>query len=169
MAGSDTEVLQQLRRLNRALASRYSVNEPALNPTGNPADALAVISARDLDTVLQGSNVQMPVDIQSVWHENVVATGTPLGAGLAFTSGVIDNLQMSALTGYCYSDQGGTLQVQQCQDNVNFTDDVRTFTVIGGTPKSFTVGIEARFAKVYYLNGGVGQTAFRLFANRWVM
>jgi hypothetical protein len=62
-----------------------------------------------------------------------------------------------------YSDQNGTLNVQQSPDGTNW-DVTSTFTVTGGTGQGFSVEVVAPYMRLDYVNGTTAQTTFRLYA-----
>jgi len=94
----------------------------------------------------------------------VCVTTAPLGASDPFTSDVLDVGGNARLTGTVFSDQGGTLVVQQSSDGANWDTDSQTVTVTGGTGAEFSVEIVAPYAQLVYTNGATAQTEFRLYA-----
>ena len=91
-----------------------------------------------------------------------IGTTTPLLANGTWS----DTLQAGRedfIAGLVFSDQGGTLLIEQGIDNQNWDFDT-SITVVGGTGKEFKLDIYAPYVKLTYTNGATPQTAFRLGA-----
>ncbi len=93
------------------------------------------------------------------------STTTALGASGTYTTAAAFALAAyRSIIGSAYSDQSGTLLVEQSQDGSNW-DAQSTVTVTGGSPSAaFEVRVVAPFGRLSYTNGGTAQTAFRLYA-----
>ena len=90
---------------------------------------------------------------------------TTLGASGTYTTSNAFGLSgYKSMVGSAYSDQSGTLLVEQSQDGMNW--DVRsTITVTGGSPSAgFDVDVVGTYGRLNYTNGATAQTAFRLYA-----
>lgn len=99
-----------------------------------------------------------------------LGTTVPLGAGADWESDTdsypgypIQTNYQKLLQGTVFSDQSGSLAVQQSGDGTNW-DFVDTIAVTGGTGSKISVQIVAPWLRLVYTNGGTLQTAFRLFA-----
>jgi len=69
-----------------------------------------------------------------------------------------------SIVGSAYSDQSGTLLVEQSQDGTNW-DVQSTVTVTGGSPSAgFEITIVSTYGRLAYTNGATAQTVFRLYA-----
>lgn len=92
------------------------------------------------------------------------STSANLGSAGVFTGTSVDVLGYSSITVSVFANQISAvdgLQVQQSSDNVNwdFTD---VFSIPISTGKTFSIPIQARYARVIYTNGATIQTVFRL-------
>lgn len=69
------------------------------------------------------------------------------------------------IQGTVFSDQNGTLKIQQSMDG-DFThpDQETSVAVTGGTGQGFNVAMNAPFWRLTYTNGATPQTVFRLQA-----
>jgi hypothetical protein len=154
---ADQELLNQLKRLVRILTSRD-------DPLTGPLDAINVVSDGNLEVSIENVAVMVPSDIQAVWREEIAESQAPLGSGATFLSAVFNGTQYAGrISGSVFADQAGTLTVEQSSDNASY-DNVRTFSVVASTAKTFSVPFENIYARVRYVNGGTVQGAFRLSA-----
>lgn len=64
-------------------------------------------------------------------------------------------------TARAYSDQTGTLKIQDSTDNVTWRD-VASTPIVGGVCSNLSVDILARYNRVVVVNGAVATTAFRV-------
>ena len=85
-------------------------------------------------------------------------------------SGTYTTASPFLLTGYktvvgsAYSDQSGSLLVEQSQDGTNW-DVQSTITITGGSPSAgFDVDVVSIYGRLNYTNGATAQTTFRLYA-----
>jgi hypothetical protein len=97
--------------------------------------------------------------------ELVAHTTTPLPANGTWTSGTESALITGRLVGSCFSDQSGTLYIEQSPDGTNW-DVVDSFSVTGGSGIGFSVEKVCPYARVRYVNGATAQTVFRLYVFR---
>lgn len=93
------------------------------------------------------------------------STTTALGSdGTYTTANAVLVSQHKTITGSAYSDQSGTLLVEQSPDGTNW-DVQSTVTVTGSSASSgFEVTVVAKYARLSYTNGSTAQTSFRLYA-----
>jgi hypothetical protein len=91
-----------------------------------------------------------------------IGTTTPL-AGAGTWSDTLQAGREDYLVGLVFSDQGGTLLIEQGIDGQNWDFDT-TVTVVGGTGKEFKQDIYAPYIRLTYTNGATPQTVFRLAA-----
>lgn len=93
------------------------------------------------------------------------STTTALGAsGTYTTTGTFGLAGYKSIVGSAYSDQDGTLLVEQSQDGTNW-DVQSTVTVTGGSPSAgFDVDVVGTYGRLTYTNGATAQTTFRLYA-----
>ena len=99
---------------------------------------------------------------------NLISFTTPLPAGGTATSNAQYISRAVSVTGTVYTDQPGTLYIDQGGDGINWDSTtsvpVPNSTILGvGTP--FTVNLIAQYFQVRYVNGGIAQTTFRCYAN----
>lgn len=64
-------------------------------------------------------------------------------------------------TARAYSDQAGTLKIQDSTDNVTWRD-VASTPIVGGVCSNLSIDILARYNRVVVVNGAVATTAFRV-------
>ena len=77
---------------------------------------------------------------------------------IALTAGRDDHV-----VGMVFSDQSGTLNIEQSMDGTNW--DVNTsYPITGGAGKGFSEPIVAPHVRIRYTNGATPQTVFRLSA-----
>ena len=93
----------------------------------------------------------------------VVYENNPLLANATYTSPIQywynDNAR---IVGSCYSDVSGTLYIDQSGDGTNY-DAVTSIAYTGGTVVPVSVERVCVQNRIRYVNGGVNQTAFRLY------
>jgi hypothetical protein len=92
-------------------------------------------------------------------------TTTPLPANASWTSPVDSDPATGRIVGSVYTDQPGTLCVEQSPDGVNW-DVVDCFSVSAGSGLGFSVEKVCMYARVRYVNGATAQTVFRLYVYR---
>lgn len=85
---------------------------------------------------------------------NATYTGTARDAG--GTSPLFQRF-----TARAYSDQAGTLKIQDSTDNVTWRD-VASTPIVGGVCSNLSIDILARYNRVVVVNGAVATTAFRV-------
>lgn len=91
----------------------------------------------------------------------LVSTTSILTGSATFTSSSIDVSTFDSLTGTIYSDQSGTLTIQQSFDGTNW-DLQYQFAYSSTSSNAISVPVLAPNLRVVYTNGSVAQTAFRL-------
>lgn len=92
-----------------------------------------------------------------------------LTSGSTFTGTGKSTLGFTSVEVLVYSDQSsatGGVQIQFSSDNTNY-DDASTFTFTAGNSapnagQVYIIPVRAQYYRVVYINGGTGQTAFRL-------
>lgn len=87
------------------------------------------------------------------------STVTPLGIGGIFTGEWVDtSVYGTAIIGICTDVNSALngLKIQYSADRITVCQDDE-FTIIGGNPKTFSVGMANRFMRVHYTNGGTIQ------------
>ena len=87
-----------------------------------------------------------------------------LGIGAVFTGVSTDTLDVAHVSVFAFSNVASAvdgLSIEWSTDNVNW-DETDDFTIPAGNAKIFSFGPPARYMRVIYTNGGVGQAAFRL-------
>lgn len=94
----------------------------------------------------------------------IVATFTPLGGAATYTGPTMLTDRYDTIAGTVFSDQAGTIHIQQSPDGTNW--DLDTFYAItASTGKGFSETIVAPYYRITYVNGATPQTAFRLKAS----
>jgi hypothetical protein len=93
---------------------------------------------------------------------------TALGANGVLTLGPMQTETAQTIAGSVFSDQSGTMLVQQTFDGSNW-DISQSFTVVGGTAQSFNVSVIAPVSQIVYTNGATPQGTFRLFARTFTL
>lgn len=94
----------------------------------------------------------------------VDSTSIPLAASGTYTSAnPILSAGNARIVGTVYSNQAGTLNVDQSADGVNW-DATTSVAVTASTPTIFSVESIAPYARLRYVNGAAAQTVFRLYA-----
>lgn len=126
------------------------------------------VTAPENITQVGSQNVPNP-DIPRVpvvgYNQQIPApyTTTPLIADASYDSASFNLIGFSIITGGVFSDQSGSLEVQQSPDGTNW-DVLSTFAVTGGTGQGFSVEIVYPFGRIVYTNGATAQTIFRLYS-----
>lgn len=68
-----------------------------------------------------------------------------------------------SIVGLVFSDQAGTVHIEQSADGQNWDWD-DTVAVVASTGNKFSFPLFAPYVRVRYVNGGTNQTVFRLHA-----
>jgi hypothetical protein len=89
-----------------------------------------------------------------------VSTTTPVGT-TTYTSKAFYTQGFAQITGICFANNSGSVQVQQSGDGLNW-DRVDATAVTGGTGASFSVAIVAPYARVVFVPTG-SNTTLRFF------
>ena len=87
----------------------------------------------------------------------------PLAGNAEWASNAIITGTADFITGLAFSDQSGSLRIEQSADGTNW-DYSTTVAVTGGTGAKFKEDIVAPFVRVRYINGATPQTVFRISA-----
>lgn len=99
-----------------------------------------------------------------------LTTTTPLGSAGTWNSTTPGNVPGhvtltsggDTIRGSVYSDQSGTIYIEQSGDHVNW--DVSTsYAITGGNGQGFVENVVSPYCRLRYVNGATAQTAFRLF------
>jgi hypothetical protein len=91
-----------------------------------------------------------------------IGTTAPL-AGAGVWTDILQAGREDHLVGLVFSDQGGTLLIEQGIDGVNWDFDT-SITVTANVGKEFKQDIYAPYVRLTYTNGATPQTVFRLGA-----
>jgi len=128
------------------------------------------VSVTAPENIAQVGGVNVPVyDIARVpvagYNQQVSgpSTTTPLGASGTYISSSFNTTGFSRITGGVFTDQAGTLQVQQSPDGTNW-DVVSSFSVSANAGTGFSVELVCPYVRLYYVNGATAQTVFRLYS-----
>lgn len=121
----------------------------------------------------------LPVLVDDNGNRAVAVAATPISVGLTLldstttalaASGTYTTATAFGLSGYksivgsAYSDQSGTLLVEQSQDGTHW-DVQSTVTATGGSASGgFDVDVVGIWGRLNYTNGATAQTEFRLYA-----
>lgn len=70
--------------------------------------------------------------------------------------------QYDRITGLAYSDQGGSLVIEQSTDGANADFEHAAVTLTGGTGEEIDIKIYGEFFRVIYTNGDTAQGEFRM-------
>lgn len=90
-------------------------------------------------------------------------TVTPLGISGVYTSAQFSTAGFGRVIGTVFSDQAGTLVIQQSSDGINY-DASTSVNVAASTKTSFSVEVVAPYVQLVYTNGTTAQTVFRLYS-----
>lgn len=88
-------------------------------------------------------------------------TTTPLGANATYTTGTLVTDRADQITGTVFSNQGGTLFIDQSADGTNW-DVSRQIVVVANTGQGFKEDLYGGYVRLRYTNGGTAQGTFRL-------
>lgn len=91
-------------------------------------------------------------------------TTANLGNAGVYTSNVHFVEQYNHIRGLVSSDQGGTLSIQQSDDNTTFVL-TNSITVTANTPNKFDEPCYANYVRLVYTNGATPTTSFYLCMN----
>ena len=124
------------------------------NPIGQKNVAGNQVNPATEDTITQIGSI--------VAH---ASTTTPLGIDASWTSPVDSSLTTGRLIGNIFADQAGTLYIEQSPNNTNW-DVIDSYAVSASAGIGFSVEKVAEHIRARFVNGGVAQTAFRLYVYR---
>jgi len=91
-----------------------------------------------------------------------ISTTTPLGNAGVYT-GTLDAGREDNIVGLVFSDQSGTLFIEQSVNGTNW-DLSESIAVTGGAGQGYSKTVYAPYIRVRYVNGATPQTVFRLSA-----
>lgn len=94
---------------------------------------------------------------------SLVSTTSTLLANAPFTSSTIDASAYAKITGTIYASHPGTLLIQQSFDGTNWDAQFQLAYDPSTSAGTIEVPVLAPNLRVVYTNGGVAQTAFRLY------
>lgn len=98
----------------------------------------------------------------SYYRTRKVHSVAVLGNAGVYTSDWIRVDQYDRITGIAFSDQGGSLVIQQSTDATNVDFASAAIAVTGGTGKEIDLKIYGEYFRAVYTNGTAPQTEFRL-------
>ncbi len=126
-------------------------------------NAIGTIEVTSLPAIPPGANniglVTLGKNVQTASTNTTVA----LAASGTFTGTNVLVDGYSLITGTVYSDQAGTLYIDQSSDGTNY-DVTTNVSVSAATGVSFSVQVVAPNARIRYVNGATAQTTFRLYS-----
>jgi len=115
----------------------------------------------------------LDVKTTTTFTDVVVSTTTPLGANATFTSDPVPIIFLvpswgfligfGKIVGSVFTDQPGTLKIQQSNNGGINWDAESVFSITANTPTGFIVDVVGDTFRVVYTNGGTAQSVFRLF------
>lgn len=88
---------------------------------------------------------------------------TPLIANQSITLGPLQSDRAQTVSGSVFSDQPGTLYVEQSFNNGTNWDVSVAINVVANAGQGFNQPLEAPVARLRYVNGATAQGVFRLF------
>lgn len=92
-----------------------------------------------------------------------IGTTDPLDANGEYTSGTKVTDRADNISGSVYSDQAGTIFIEQSHDGENW--DISTdYAVSADDGKGFSEPLYAPYVRIRYVNGGTDQGVFRLYS-----
>jgi len=111
--------------------------------------------------IIEGTDIQIPVDVQSTLKVIIAYTQNPLAANASYEGEWVNVQTKSGIIYLVDADADGTLKIQHSIDGekVNYEDSI---SITGGTPASDVVVAKGFYAKVVYENGAAAQTRFGL-------
>lgn len=126
------------------------------------SNAYQTFSANGLD-----QNSILPMDKQAQLKTQIENNTTALGASATYTGAsfdtMADGVNYTWLTGHVYSDQAGTLYIEQSGGGTNW-DRLDSVAITATTPAKISVDILSRYVRLVLVNGATAQTALRLHA-----
>lgn len=133
---------------------------PSSSGGGGGGDASAANQVTGNNSLSSIDSKTPPASTLSATNSSAVA----LASSGVFTGTSVEVVGYASITVSVFSNQASAvdgLQIQQSSDNVNwdFTD---VFSIPVSTGKTFSIPVQARYARVIYTNGATIQTVFRL-------
>jgi hypothetical protein len=85
----------------------------------------------------------------------------PLGANAKYYTPSMDALAFSKLSGIIFTDQAGSMQVQESIDGYDWIQTSEQ-AVTAGVGKAFSYEINSRFIRIIFVNGATASTTFKI-------
>jgi hypothetical protein len=133
-------------------------------PQGLPIDIVRTITVPISGTVT-ASIASTTANIGTNGMSAFTDSTTNLAISGSITSGSKDagsTIAFARFVAKAFSDQAGTLRIEQSTDNITFRRATADIAVSANIPAEAVVFVTARYHRVVYTNGGVAQTAFLL-------
>jgi hypothetical protein len=92
-----------------------------------------------------------------------ISSNESLGANGEAIVGTISPGSADNVVGLVFSNQGGTLHIEQSANGTNWDFDTEV-VIVASVGKGFSVPVYAPYVRLRYVNGATAQTAFRLTA-----
>lgn len=97
-----------------------------------------------------------------------IGSTTPLNAGQTYTSGWLNTDYYGSISGAVFSDQAGTVYIEQSGDQVN-ADISASYTTTANEGQGFVEQLLLPYVRLRFTNTSASnQTTFRLF-NRFIL
>lgn len=151
--------------LGKAEDAAHSSGDTGVMALGVRNDAGAVLAGSDGDyiPITTDSTGALRIDMNGTVSTNNSSTATLTGNSV-FTGASDDSLIYNEIRVSVFADQASAtdgLSIQQSQNNTNW-DITDVYTIAASTGSTFAVPRQARYVRIVYTNGSVGQGAFRL-------
>ena len=136
-------------------------NAPVPQYYNPPNDQYEALEGKDgaHKVILAKSTIIVPVDIQTVKRVHAYKNTTPLALNATLTGEAVECINFIRALGIVFSDQAGTLWLDQSDDNVTWYW-INSKAVTANTAATFDFPCMARYIRVRYINGAVAQTSF---------
>ena len=109
--------------------------------------------------IIDKSVIILPADIQAVKRVHVYKNRDPLALNATLTGEGIECINFIRAVGFAYSDQAGTLWLDQSDDGVTWYW-FQSKAVTANTTAIFDFPCIARYVRARYINGAAAQTLF---------
>lgn len=116
-------------------------------------------------------NYQQPIDIQSVYSDNLFVTTTNLGAGATYTSSTFDLQNYKRITGKFVLDRIYSIYIDESDDGSTFDNTYSVTGVSASTVTTIDYNIKTRYVRIRIRNedGVNATTVLRCSAYRRVL